>query len=433
MTSVILISRSDIGGGAAIAAYRLHRALRDYGIESQLAVAQRKSSDPKVVVARSPHLGTGIIERLQAKKYTLERRLTARSVSRELAYFSDDRVPGPNLLNRLPEADVLNLHWVSHFLDYRRFFRGISNSQPLVWTLHDMAPMTGGCHYAMSCDRFSERCGACPLLGSTNPRDLTRRIHSRKAAALSRLVPETTRIVAPSHWLADQARKSSLLGRFDVEVVPNGLDIETFAPRDKAVARSVLGLPQDGRIVLFAANSVGDYRKGMDLLLASLNGLDLDQSVTLAAIGSGGLHMPFGSVSLGRVENPRLMSFIYSAADAFVLPTRADNLPNVLVEAMACAVPCVSFRVGGVPDVVRHKQTGLLAEPANAISLREHISNLLRDDVKRAQMGRQGREVVLQEYADTVVARKYAEIYEQLVEARRRHAGSIGQQVSSLS
>lgn len=417
---VLHLSNSDIGGGAAKAAYRLHQALRDCGVESQMAVRQRKSSDPEVIVAQLSGVRKGIVERIQEKQYALERRLTAKAVSRELAYFSDDRVPGPNLLKTLPEADVLNLHWVSHFLDYRRFFRSFSAGQPLVWTLHDMAPMTGGCHYAMSCDQFVERCGSCLLMGSTNPCDLTRRIHNRKAAALSRLVPETTRIVAPSHWLADQARRSSLLGCFDVEVVPNCLDIETFAPRDKAAARDVLGLPQDNRIVLFAADTVSDYRKGMDLLLTAFEGLILGQSVTLVAIGSGGLHMPVGSVSLGRIENPGLMSFVYSAADVFVLPTRADNLPNVLVEAMACGVPCVSFRVGGVPDVVRHGQSGLLAEPENASSLRECLSILLGDDAKRVQMGRHGRDIVLQDYADTVVARKYVGIYERLVEARKK-------------
>jgi glycosyltransferase involved in cell wall biosynthesis len=430
MTSVLHLSTSDIGGGAAIAAHRLHGALKRSGVASRMAVRERKSADADVIPADPRGSIRGLVARLQAKQYDLERRWTSKAPSPELCYFSDDRVPSPNRLRGLPEADVLNLHWVAHFLDYRRFFRGLATGQPLVWTLHDMAPMTGGCHYAMSCDRFTARCGACPLMGSSGSRDLTRRIHDRKATALQSLAPETTRIVAPSHWLAEQARKSALLGRFDVEVVPNGLDVETFAPRDKTAARDVLGLPRDARIVLFAADNVGDHRKGMDLLLKAVEELSLGP-VTLVAIGSVGGRLPEGSVSLGRIENGRLMSHVYSAADVFVLPTRADNLPNVLVEALACGVPCVSFRVGGVPDVVRHGMTGLLAEPEDVASLRDTLATLLADDDLRARMGRKGREVVVGEFADTLVAGRYVRIYEQLIEARETRFGPVEQRANA--
>jgi len=416
--NVLHLSTSDLGGGAAIAAYRLHGALKRCGVTSRMVVRERKSADTDVIPAQPSGSNRSLLERLQAKQYSLERRWTAKAPSRDLCFFSDDRVPGPNRLRGLPKADVLNLHWVAHLLDYGRFFRSLAPGQPLVWTLHDMAPMTGGCHYAMSCDRFTAQCGACPLMGSSTSRDLTRRIHDRKAAALQNLSPEKTVIVAPSNWLAEQARKSALLGRFDVEVVPNGLDIEMFAPRDKAAARELLGFPQDTRIVLFAADHVGDHRKGMDLLRQALEGMSVGPSVTLVAIGSAGAWLPAGSLSLGRIENGRLMSYVYSAADVFVLPTRADNLPNVLVEALACGVPCVSFRVGGVTDVVQHGMTGILAEPEDVASLRDNLTSLLADEDLRAGMGRNGREAVLRQFADTLVADQYTRIYEQLIEAR---------------
>jgi glycosyltransferase involved in cell wall biosynthesis len=417
--SVLHISTSDTGGGAAIAAFRLHQALKKQGIDSRMAVKQRNSSDDSIIAYEDIRHRRKLAERLEKMQYSFERKMTTKSVSRSLAYFSDDRVPGPDQLAGYPQADVLNLHWVANFLDYQQFFKRIPRGQALVWTLHDMAPMTGGCHYAIDCNRFTKSCGACPLLGSDNPRDLTRRIHNRKAAALATLAPETTRIVAPSQWLADEARRSTLLGRFDIEVVPNGLDIETFVPRDRRIARDVLGLSQDAHVILFAADAVSDHRKGMDLLLEAIKGIDTGCPTVLAAVGSAGPQIPKGSVLLGRFENMHLMSYVYSAADLFVLPTRADNLPNVLLEAMACGIPCVSFDVGGVRDAVLHQETGLLAPEEDVAELRSNIICLLQDDALRTRMGARSRHVAETYFADIHIAARYAKIYAELIEASR--------------
>lgn len=418
MRSVLHIATSA-EGGAGIAAVRLHQALRAAGVNSRVAVADGRKAGEDIVNPSIPTRRPNLGGRLAARMIKLERRLSSKNVSHKLAYFSDDRVPGPDRLFGRPQADILNLHWVANFLDYRKFFPSVRKGQPVVWTLHDMAPMTGGCHYAMECSRFTRACGACPLLGSKSERDLTHRIHRRKSAALEGLIPESTRIVAPSRWLADEARRSSLLRRFDVDVIQNGIDVETFAPRDRSIARDVLGLPQESSVVLFAADNMTDYRKGMDLLLSALEGLSAIRPVALAAIGGGAATLPDGSIAIGRIENPRLMSFLYSAADIFVLPTRADNLPNVLVEAMACGTPCVSFRIGGVPDIVRHGETGLLAEPDDVSSLRQCLLTLLQDYEMRSRMSRACREIAVKEYSDTLVARRYVALYEELIEASR--------------
>ncbi len=419
MTSSVLHIATSPNGGAGIAARRLHGGLRAAGLPSRMVVANGGAAEGDILQLPGAARGRGVGERLDALRLRLERRLTAKAVSRKLAYFSDDRVPGPDQLAGRPDADVINLHWVARFLDYGRFFPTLRAAQPLVWTLHDMAPMTGGCHYAMECRRFEDQCGTCPLLGSSATGDLTLRIHRRKAAALGRLRPETTRIVAPSRWLAGEARKSSLLGRFDVDVIPNGLDVEIFRPRDRGVAREVLGLPRDGKIVLFVADSVTGYRKGFDLLEEALRGLVGELDVTLAALGGSGRMALEGAVPLGRIDNEHVLSHVYSAADLFVLPTRADNLPNVLVEAMACGLPCVSFDVGGVPDVVRHEETGLLAPAEDVGGLRDAIARLLRDDALRHRLGARGRDVATREFAGRHVAERYKAVYEDLVAASK--------------
>lgn len=423
MLSVLHIATSP-NGGAGIAVGRLHGALRAAGMQSRMAVSNRGGVVGDILeLPAVPPLRPSVSERLEARRLQFERRHSSKNVSPKLAYFSDDRVPGPNRLAGRPEADVLNLHWVANFLDYGKFFSSVRQGQPLVWTLHDMAPMTGGCHYAMDCEQFTEQCGACPLLGSTQTGDLTRRIHSRKKAALAKLLPDSTRVVAPSKWLAGEAVRSSLLGRFQVDVIPNGLDVETFIPRDPNIAREVLGLPQDRRIILFAADSVADYRKGMDLLLSAIEDLDSGHPVTLVSMGGGAADVPEGSVALDRINNARLMSFVYSAADIFVLPTRAEAFGQVLAEAMACGTPSVSFRVGGVPDVVREGQAGLLAQQEDVTSLRQCIVSLLNDGAMRERMSRAGREIAVNEYADTAVAAQYVTVYEELIEASKVLAG----------
>ena len=423
--TVLHVSTSDSGGGAAIAALRLHNALKVHGIASRMVGRHKKSSNDDIIACDGTRYRRSFGERLEAKRYAAERKMTSKSVSRSLMYFSDDRVPGPDRLAACPPADVLNLHWVAHFLDYKKFFARIPRGQPLVWTLHDMAPMTGGCHHAMDCSRFEKSCGACPLLGSSNARDLTRRIHHRKATALARLAPETTRIVAPSQWLAGEARRSSLLGRFNVNVIPNGVDVETFAPRDRRIARDVLGMPQDAHVVLFAADAVGNHHKGMDLLLEAINGVDTGLPLILASMGSNPAVAPKGNMHLGRMENMHLMSYIYSAADLFVLPTRAEALGNVLLEAMACGVPCVSFDVGGVPDAVRHQETGLLAPAEDVAVLRSSIVGLLQNDALRIRMGIRSRHVAETEFATHHIAAKYAKIYAELIEASQHCAQAL--------
>lgn len=425
MTRVLHVSTHDLTGGAAIAANRLHKALTAQGVASRMAVRRRRSEDETVLQIRMAPLARVAPRRLWtklARRMGGEQAAIDRAITSGHAYFSTPRAPGHDLKAAAAGADVVNLHWVTGFLDYRSFFGTHAHGQPLVWTLHDMAPMTGGCHYALSCDRFTGSCGACPLLGGGRETDLSRRIHDGKREALARLAPETTRIVAPSRWLAAEARRSSLLSRFDVEVIPNGLDIDGFAPRDRAQARKMLGLPQDDLILLFGAHGLSDPRKGMDLLHAALAGVDRSsRPVTLATMGGG--KGPGGSIALGHIDDVRRMSLAYSAADLLVLPTRAEAFEQVLSEAMSCGTPCVSFRVGGVPDVVRHGQTGLLAEPEDVASLRQAIETLLHDDALRQRMGRASREIAVSEFADTSIAGRYGALYDTLIDASRAVQG----------
>jgi glycosyltransferase involved in cell wall biosynthesis len=419
------IATSDIGGGAAIAGHRLHQGLLALGVESRMVVARRQSEDPHVI-RQVPRMDAAarLRRRLDTRRQEQAMQAYARSRLPTLELFSHASVPGPDPLAELHaaglQADVVNLHWTAGFLDHRRFFSQLPASMPLVWTLHDMNPFTGGCHYTLGCENFTRACGACPQLGSVRADDVSHQVFSNKRDALAARRPDNTRIVATSAWMAQEARRSALFSRFQVDVVPYGLDLALFSPRPKPLAREALGLPADRRIVLFVADYVGNHRKGLDLLLQALAGLDPQLPVLLLSIGGNAVQtgLPFANVHLGRVTQPQFLALAYSAADVFVMPTRAEAFGQVVFEAMACGTPVAAFDVGGVPDMVRPGLTGLLAPPEDAVALRRAIETLLRDDALRARMGLACRRVVEAEYGLLVQAARYRALYEALAASR---------------
>jgi glycosyltransferase involved in cell wall biosynthesis len=284
-----------------------------------------------------------------------------------------------------------------------------------------MNPLTGGCHYSLGCDRFEKNCGACPLLGSTSENDLSTQIQRRKRVAISACAAETTRIVVTSRWLKRQAQRSELLGKFPIERIPYGLDTGVFSPRPRAVAREVFDLPQNDKIILFVSDSITNYRKGFDLLIPVFNALSESMPITLVAIGDGFIREPSQRiVELGRIDNERILSFAYSAADVFVTPARAEAFGQVVFEAMACGTPVVAFDTGGMPDMVRPGITGVLAPVGNALALGEAIKTLLKDDQLRQRMSAQCRMIAVDEYSLDVQAARYASLYEALIEASDR-------------
>lgn len=415
------VGTNDRWGGAAIAAYRLHLGLLKVGVKSRIIASRKTAADPNVEQASPTELS--IADRLRAKLITELRAWRTKKYratrSSTLEIFSDDRVPGRDWLSEhLPTADVYNLHWVAGFLDHERFFKRLPAATPLVWTLHDMNPFTGGCHYTLGCDRFVGNCGRCHQLGSSREFDISAKILHRKHRALASLCPETTRIVATSKWMYGEARSSSLFSRFDIERIPNSLDTDIFVPRRRKTARELFDLPTDAKVILFVAESIGNHRKGFDLLQAALLSMKASDSIVLAAIGhSHGIDAQGTRlVNLGRIENERMMSFAMSAADIFVMPTRAEAFGQVVFEAMACGTPVVGFDVGGIPDMVRPGETGLLALPEDVSSLKRAIETLLDDDELRATMSRECRRIALEEYSLEIQGNRYKALYEDLVE-----------------
>ncbi len=358
---ILHLSTSDIGGGAARAAFRLHTGLQRLGHQSTMLVLRRTSGHESV---RGLKWSDNLLVRLR-------RRRRRRQIERDFApyrnalpagfeNFSDDRTEaGYDLVRQLPPCDLINLHWVAGFVDYEIFFGHLPPDVPLVWRLADMAPITGGCHYDLSCGKFATECGRCPVLGSTLENDLSRQVWRRKSLSLGKLPIDRLHIVGTSRWIAEQAKHSSLLGRFASSVIPNGLDVDVFSPRDKMTSRDSLGVPRGAKVVLFVADSANIKRKGFEYLAAALAGISGEPDIFLLSVGGGKPNVPnLPQLHLGKIGDDQRLAMVYSAADVFVIPSLQESFGQTVTESMACGTPVVGFDVGGIPDMVRPNISG---------------------------------------------------------------------------
>jgi len=412
------LSSRDSSGGAARAAYRLHRGLRGIGEDSSMFVRWKSVEDEYVEDWNEDLSLLGKI-RARIKRRWLSYRFRSYQSTRPQEYgiFSQARtVIGEQVVGSIPGADIYNMHWIRAFIDPLPFFRGIQ--QPVVWTLHDMNPFTGGCHVTAGCRRFEEVCGRCPQLGSNTEKDLSRNVWNRKRRAYQSAIRKNRlHVVAPSEWMAEEARASSLFSDTPVRVIPHGLDQATFQPRDTEGFGTTLGIPEGQYIVLFVAQSVQDQNKGLDLLMDALSSLT-SKGVTLLSIGDAppNWKTSHSHYHFGTINSNLLLSAFYSLADLFVIPSRQEAFGQTALESMACGTPVVGFDTGGIPDMVRSGETGWLAEVGNVRALREAIEQALSDDARRERMGKRCREVVEEEYTLEVQARRYRDLYADLIQ-----------------
>lgn len=416
---IVHVSTNDIDGGAALAAFRLHRGLQRAGHESSMFVATRCSHDSSVV-SFTPPTDCAHRVRRRLRRMVIEHDFAKYRQSRPAGYeaFSDDRSPyGATIVPQLPPCDVINLHWIAGFVDYKGLFGTLPRGTPIVWRLADMNALTGGCHYDHDCGRLAKGCGACPQLGSSDPEDLSRRIWQRKQEAFRALEPNALHIVTLCRWMSTLVKDSPLLSRFPVTLIPNGVDLEEFAPRDRRLARDVLGIPKNAHVVMFVSDLLTNRRKGFSFLIEALSGMTQYPDLFLISVGKGQPPITgrIPCLHLGHVNNDRWLSMIYSAADVFIIPSLQDNLPNTVLESMACGTPVIGFAVGGISDMVRDGLTGLLVQQRDVAGLQTAIMEFLGNPSRRALMSEQSRRVAVQDYSRELQVRRYADLYKSLL------------------
>jgi len=411
---VLAVNTQDIVGGAAKAAHRLHTGLRQIGVESIMLVQVKTSDDPFVI---------NFFERssqkiIPALRYRIDKLPLKFYKHRENKIWSVGWWPSRinKYINKI-NPDIVHMHWITGGFISISELRRIK--KPIIWTLHDAWPFTGGCHYFYNCDKYIYNCGACPQLGSSLKNDLSKREWKKKNKNWRNL---NLVIVTPSNWLAKHAKKSSLFSKFRIEVIPNGLDLSIYKPIDKQFARKVLNLPLDKKIVLFGAiNSTSNERKGFKYLKKAIEILSkkpLRRDVELVIFGTSNCTYDLGLKinCLGKISDEITLALVYSAADVFVAPSIQDNLPNTVMEALACGTPCVAFNIGGMPDMIDHNENGYLAQPFDSVDLANGIEKILSEDSERFLVNT--RKKVEENFEITKVARRYYLLYQEVLNRR---------------
>lgn len=407
---------TNTNGGAAIAARRLHESLVGRGVDSTFYFKRGLRPDDTYAQvftnSRNPYRR---IYRRVRNRLLVAPAFSGRPDGYEL--FSLGRLQGRTPVQQIGiTPSIINLHWVANFVDYPSFFGSLPDNAPIVWTLHDMNPFTGGCHYSWECRKYQTACSRCPQLGPLDIGDLAARNSAIKAQSIG---SKNLHIVADSYWLEGEARTSALLANAkSFRTIHYGLDANQFVPRDKAACRIELALDADALVISFGADGIANRRKGMSLLLDAMELVNSDRRVVLLVFGSGPkLPSPSGRFTvrnMGFVSSVDLMTNIYSASDMFIMPSLHEAFGQTCLEAMACGTPVVGFDTGGIPDMIKPLQTGLLATPGDVGDLAEKMQWMIENKSERLAMGKAARSLVEQEYTLDVQASKYMELYRSL-------------------
>lgn len=414
---VLHLSTSDLDGGAARAAYRLHKGLLETGVESEMLVRARDSLDSRVRAEKT------WITKLGPNANSLPLRSYRQ---RPKTMFSPQWFPdvlGKSVQQFKP--DLLQLHWVCNGYLKIETLRSLQQF-PIVWVLHDMWPLTGGCHYTADCDRYTQQCGACPQLNSQKQKDLSHQIWKRKKNAWAAL---NLTIVSPSNWMAECARSSSLFGDRPIRVIPHGLDLLKYQPINRGFARQLLHLPAHQKLVLFGSSpgTTSDPRKGLQLLEPALDFLtesgwkdQLELVIFGNSSGTTSTPLNFKTHYLGHFQDDISLAMIYSAADVMVVPSLQEAFGQTASEALACGTPVVAFRATGLLDIIDHQQNGYLADPFEPQSLAQGIAWILENDDRCHTLGLNAREKALKAFPLDLQANRYLSLYQDCIGQEKR-------------
>jgi glycosyltransferase involved in cell wall biosynthesis len=361
-------------GGAYTAAQRINHALQKHGLDSTHLVGLKNNASSAVIPFLKPEPEG--LNKLKQKGIRIANELKIAKKSNRLNHdFLKNKPKGFEMFtspfsNLNPEnhplvkkADIIHLHWVAEFVDYENFFKNID--KPIVWTIHDMNSFTGGCHYSMDCEQYNQACSACPQLAMPNvaPNFLSLKIKGISQA-------KKLHFVGPSKWLMNISKSSKVASRFQHHHIKNPCDSNVFKPINKVACKEVLGFPKDKILITYITPNIENKRKGFDFLVDLIKAFNNNDRLHFCCVGNTSETLPVHN--FGHVTDEILMAQIYNATDLFLMPSLADNLPNVLIESILCGTPALSFNVGGIPEIIKHGQNGILCD----ISIESLIAEL---------------------------------------------------------
>lgn len=416
---VILINTSSKKGGAAIACRRLLKALNKNGTPTTMLVRDEAIAENMISTTHSKFK-----KWLNFYRFAYERFLFfIREKSKAVRFLFSIANVGEGIHKRkeIKQADIVHFHWINEgFISITGIRKIFKQKKPVVWTLHDMWSFTGGCHHSGECNRFKESCGECPFLKRPSAHDLSYRILQKKKKAFAQA---NLTVVTCSQWLAGKARESALFASINVVSIPNPIDTNVFKPLNKSEARKSFGLDENKKYLLFGAVNVKNYFKGFTFFRDALKVLiesnpELSSQLEIVILGRSDeeilREVPFTCNVIGSINEESKMCQLYNAVDWFVTSSLQENLPNTIMESFACGTPVVAFNVGGIPEMVEHKQNGYLATYKSI----DDLSNGIRwaiYEANHSQLSENARKKVLDCYSEDVVAEKYNNLYKSLL------------------
>lgn len=423
--NILIVSTSDIGG-AGKACVRLHLGLIATKHNSKLLLSFNKNNNPSSSVHATKNVNKSVVERIKKKILRILRELKIlkyRKKSKE-TLFIEKRGDGLDLYS-FPEsiyditqsslyqnADIINLHWVSGFLDYESFFT--KNKKPVVWTLHDMNPFTGGEHYTELYQGIND--AGFPIKRVLNPAEKKqfKKVLDLKRNAL--LNVKNIHFVTLCKWMTNELKQVEVFNQFPIHCIPNGIDSNVFDIRNKAYSRKVLNIPIDKKVILFVADLIKVNRKGFEFLLRAHKILG-NLNVLLFVIGEKNKELENYNdiLQYGSVDDDRFLSLIYSAADVLVVPSLMDNLPNIVIESLFCGTPVIGFPVGGIMDLIQHKKNGLLVQDISVKSLSTAIDYFFSNEkyFNREQI----RGEAIKKYDVKIQASSYIQLFNNVLDS----------------
>ncbi len=436
---ILFVNTNDISGGAARAAMRIMRGVQQSGVEARMFVKDKYSKSPDVIPLSTYTPSSNwlldifkwVIQKFKNRYHLFKWYPYKRT--KQNVFMSDLRHTDIHGALQKMDYDIVHLHWINNrFLDICELAK---IHKPIVWTLHDSWPFCGVCHYFLDCEKYQTHCGACPMLGSRKERDLAYEVFEKKMEAYKDL---NLHIVTPSRWLGNSAKKSALLGRFPVHVIPNCIDTDLFRPlvkdeirviaerQENAVVRRVFSEATQEKglakpLILFGAmNAATDRIKGFASLLSALRLLDnqgFDAQLMVFGANAQELPMKFEHIDVtfvGYIHDSRILAAIYTVADVMVVPSLTENLSNAIMESLSCGTPVVAFGIGGNSDMIEHKQNGYLAAEHDSKDLAKGIEWCLQHNGNGA-LSKNARKKVLDNYTIDIVTEQYKNLYQSIL------------------
>lgn len=413
--NVLFLNTSEKFGGAAIAAKRLLGALNKNQIDATMLVRDRSTDDVNVVSVRQSNriAFKFITERLRIWQSNLFRRKNLFAVS--IANTGFDITNLPEFL----DADIIHIHWINQgFLSIKSLKKILSSGKPIVWTLHDMWPITGICHHARTCEKYMVHCSNCPFMLRSKNKDLAYSIFEKKKKLYK---DANVSFVGCSLWLTDLARQSALTKNKNILSIPNPIDTNLFKPLDRMSVRKKMNLPSDLKLILFGAAKSTDKRKGIDYFIAACKLLKQQTSEKIGIVLYGKETekltelFDFPTFNMGYLSGDQSIIELYSAVDVYATPSLEENLPNTIIECMSCGIPAIGFNIGGIPEIIDHLHNGYVAHYKSEEDFAKGLMWLLENN-KDNELSDECRRKVQSSYSEREIAQQYISLYNSILE-----------------